>query len=85
METVFLILIGVIVVAVVLLKQFDKVAGRGPKQVTDGIESSNINNDVIVETENSFEKLKQLDSMRQGQLITEEEYKSKKAEILGNM
>lgn len=26
------------VVAVALLKQFDKIAGRGPKQVADGIE-----------------------------------------------
>ena len=30
--------VAVAVVAVVLLKQFDKLAGRGPKQVADGIE-----------------------------------------------
>lgn len=29
---------GIAWLAVVILKQFDKIAGRGPKQVADGIE-----------------------------------------------
>lgn len=35
-----LIIIGVVVLAVVFLKKFDKVAGRGPKQIEDGIRQS---------------------------------------------
>lgn len=34
------VLIIVIVIAVVLLRGFDRVAGRGPKQVSDGINRS---------------------------------------------
>jgi hypothetical protein len=37
-----LIAIGVIAAAVFFLKGFDRIAGRGPKQVTDGINRSNI-------------------------------------------
>lgn len=32
----------VVVIAVVLLKGFDNVAGRGPKQVKDGIDRSSV-------------------------------------------
>ena len=35
-----LLLVAVVVISVFLLKGFDAVAGRGPKQVTDGIDRS---------------------------------------------
>jgi hypothetical protein len=31
---------AIVVIAVFLLRQFDKVAGRGPKQVSDGLQRS---------------------------------------------
>jgi hypothetical protein len=31
-----------VIIAVVLMRGFDKVAGRGPKQVSDGIRQANI-------------------------------------------
>ena len=39
---VWLILIVMVVLAVFVLKGFDVIAGRGPKQVSDGIKRSNI-------------------------------------------
>ena len=85
MEIVFLIFIGIIIIAVFLLKGFDKIAGRGSKQVTNGINASSVNNIETKNNEDSLKTLKQLDSMRQDNLITEDEYNSKKAEILNNM
>ena len=38
----FIIFIIVIVLAVLLLRGFDRVAGRGPQQVRDGINQSSI-------------------------------------------
>ena len=35
-----LVLVAIVVVAVFVLKGFDVVAGRGPKQISDGIERS---------------------------------------------
>lgn len=40
-----IILIVVVVIAIVFLKGFDRVAGRGPKQVKDGINKSSITRD----------------------------------------
>ena len=37
-----LILVLLVVIAVVLLRGFDRIAGRGPKQVKDGINRSKI-------------------------------------------
>lgn len=39
---IFIGLIVLIVIAVILLKGFDRIAGRGPKQVKDGINQSRI-------------------------------------------
>lgn len=36
----FIIFIIIVVVAIVLLKGFDSISGRGPKQVEDGIKRS---------------------------------------------
>lgn len=38
----FLVFIGIVILSVFLLRGFDRVAGRGPKQIKDGIESSNL-------------------------------------------
>lgn len=47
MELLILIGIGCIaIVAVLLLKGFDRIAGRGPKQIRDGIDSSSISQNV---------------------------------------
>lgn len=85
MEVVVLIFIGIIIIAFFLLKGFDKVAGRGPKQVTDGINKSSVSDIDSENNSDSLNKLKQLDSMRKDNLITEDEYNSKKTEILNNM
>jgi hypothetical protein len=37
---VIIIFIGVIWLAVIVMRGFDKIAGRGPKQVKDGIDQS---------------------------------------------
>jgi len=42
MELFLLILAALTVVAVVLLKGFDRIAGRGPKQVRDGVDQSTL-------------------------------------------
>jgi len=42
MGLLLLILLGSIVLGVLLLKGFDSIAGRGPKQIKDGISSSSI-------------------------------------------
>lgn len=39
---VILLLVLLVVIAVVLLRGFDRIAGRGPKQVKDGINRSKI-------------------------------------------
>ena len=84
---VLLIFIGIIVFAAFLLKGFDQIAGRGPKQVQDGINRSNINKNPVssAKSPDTLDKLKQLDSMRKEELITEAEYNNKKRKILDEM
>jgi hypothetical protein len=38
----FITLVFLIVLAILLLKGFDKIAGRGPKQVSDGIKRADV-------------------------------------------
>ncbi|MBF0531072.1 MAG: hypothetical protein HQK55_17760 [Deltaproteobacteria bacterium] len=39
--SILLLIVGTIVLTVLCLKWFDRLAGRGPKQVSDGIKSAN--------------------------------------------
>ena len=39
---ILLILLGIVVIAILFLKGFDKFAGRGPKQISDGIDNSSL-------------------------------------------
>ena len=84
---ILLIFIGIIVFAAFLLKGFDRIAGRGSKQIQNGINRSNINKDQVSgkKSSSTLDKLKQLDSMRKEELITEVEYSDKKRKILDEM
>jgi hypothetical protein len=41
----FVILFVILAVSIIFLKGFDRIAGRGPKQVKDGIKQSSLNKD----------------------------------------
>ena len=44
---ILVVLVVIVIIAVVLLKGFDQVAGRGPKQVSDGIHRARESEDRI--------------------------------------
>ena len=50
--------IVVVIISVVLLKQFDKIAGRGPKQIKDGINQSMLVGDDRIECPKCAEMIK---------------------------
>ncbi|MBI5753673.1 hypothetical protein HZA40_00835 [Candidatus Peregrinibacteria bacterium] len=55
---VIVFIIVVVSISVFLLKQFDKVAGRGPKQIKDGINSSKIVKDDRIQCSECAEMIK---------------------------
>lgn len=75
----FLLSIAVLIaVSVVLLKQFDKIAGRGPKQVADGIRLAG-------KDAPPSDEMRKLADLKSSGLISDEEYEAKRQEILSRL
>ena len=77
------LLVVIVVVAVALLKGFDRIAGRGPKQVSDGIRDSGLtdghqsNSNASVASE-----LEKLATLHNSGVLTEEEFQAQKNKLL---
>lgn len=83
MEVLFLFLVVVVVIAVVLLKGFDQIAGRGPKQVSDGIRQSGLGQGSKPSaTPSVADEIAKLAELRQSGTLTQEEFEAQKAKLL---
>ena len=72
-----------VVVAVALLKGFDRIAGRGPKQVSDGIRDSGITDGHQPHSNASVaSELEKLATLRNSGVLTEEEFQAQKNKLL---
>jgi hypothetical protein len=81
------VLVIVVIAAVFLLKGFDKIAGRGPKQVSDGIRDSGILNDDQAAAAGSISiasELERLAKLRDAGTLTDEEFQAQKKKLLAN-
>ena len=77
------VLVVVVVVAVALLKGFDRIAGRGPKQVSDGIRDSGITDSLQPHSPASVAgELEKLATLRTSGILTEEESQAQKKKLL---
>jgi hypothetical protein len=78
------VLVIIVIAAVFLLKGFDKIAGRGPKQVSDGIRDSGIlNGDPAAADRISVaSELERLAKLRDAGTLTDEEFQAQKKKLL---
>lgn len=74
METIFMVAFFGVCLALIIaaLKGFDRVAGRGPKQVRDGMKDANLCNFSIAE------EIEKLEELRKSGTITEKEFQNLK-------
>jgi hypothetical protein len=76
-----LILIVVVVLAVLALRGFDSIAGRGPKQVSDGIKHSGLV-DGRPPTLSVADELAKLAALRDQGAISQDEFDAQKRRLL---
>lgn len=72
----------IVIVAVVLLKGFDRIAGRGPKQVSDGIRDSSIMGKHEPAGVSLAAELEKLATLRNSGVLTEDEFQAQKNRLL---
>jgi hypothetical protein len=75
-----IILALLIAAAVFLLKQFDKIAGRGPKQVSDGIRAARV--DERTGSASVADELSKLAALRDSSALSQDEFEAQKRRLL---
>lgn len=69
---------ALIAVSIVVLKQFDKIAGRGPKQIADGIQLAG-------KGSTPSDEMRKLADLKSSGFISDEEYEAKRQEVLSRL